>query len=64
MMLNASPKAPKTMNETLRPRFGMVLEMKEMWSRCKNVKIPVSQKDGPVEHVSKLGGFTTKKNAP
>lgn len=46
-MLKQTPKAPKTMNESLSGKSGSWL-MNGTLVRWKNDKIPLSQKEGPM----------------
>lgn len=54
-MLNATPNAPKNINASFKPILGIVFAMLGIWSSLVNVRIPVSQKDGPIEK-HKLAG--------
>jgi hypothetical protein len=53
MILNPKPKAPNIMNASFKPTFGTVSAMRGTRSSLVNVRMPVSQKDVPAEHLIK-----------
>lgn len=61
-MLNATPHAPKIMNASFNPMLGTVSEIRDIWSSLVNVRIPVSQNDGPVKYLIEWLVMSKRKN--
>jgi len=59
-MLKARPNAPRTMNVSFRPIFGISLVIIGTESSLVKVRIPISQNDGPIpsEMITEATGRT------